>query len=344
MEISNRYLHKAGVKIESLRLNLDHDVMAQIGVEMARSPENRRPIEAWITAGSLRNNQKDATSLPIEDLMKAWVGYGSNPITIRDTFWYYSFLKSIDYLGITNHYFSSETSWRNGAEHLCVADLGSIMDVNIATTFLPLENKQRLRVVEVGGGYGRLAETFLNVFEGQVSYLLVDSVPASLWFAYEYLRKAVPNMRIGFYFNGDGPDFEKYDCYILPGWRLDIVEICGFDLAVNIQSMQEMDQQNVDFYLNWFDKVLKQDGITYLANRRDHMFVGAWNFPAHWECMLKICTPRSWQRDFPTEVYRKGQGNYETRNRMRNELYKQEADYVRHEKLRMAEKKGYVVY
>lgn len=335
-------LHKQETHIESLLL--DHEMIEKIGKEMFDCAGEGRPIDGWVAAGTPKNDKKNASSLPIEDLMEAWLGYGASRVSHRDLFWYYDFLKVTDHVGLMPHYFKDETCWSPHAHGLRVADLGTIMDVNLPTAFLPMDDLQKLYIAEVGGGYGRLAEVFFNVFPGQIRYLLVDSVPASLWFAYEYMRNAHPDIKVGFYFNGDEPDFEKFDCYVMPGWRMELVAGMKFDLTVNIQSMQEMDQRNVDFYIQWFDEALRNDGVAYLVNRRDHLFRGKWNYPQHWECVLKTPTPRSWLRDFPAEVYRKQNGNFSSQNALREAIYHMELRYSREQKLKMAQTLGYAAY
>lgn len=174
--------------------------------------------------------------------------------------------------------------------------------------------------------------------------MLVDVVPATLVYAYEYLTRCNPALRVGFFYHDDPFGLDRYDCYIVPTWQMAPVCRRWYDLAVNIQSMQEMEQRHVDHYLRLFDSLLQDGGIVYLCNRRDHQFRGNWRYPDHWECLLKQSTPRSWIRDFPAEVYRKGSRSYAAANRLRDGLYRREFGRSSAALVESAARKGFQAY
>ena len=179
--------------------------------------------------------------------------------------WYLDFFKEIDHLNISPQYFTETGDLKDESNNLIVADLGSIVDVNLINIYLRKETDS-INIIEVGGGYGRLAEVFFNVAASEkstinkVKYVLVDAVPATLMYAYKYLVKALPNIKIGFYYNGDDFNLDKFDCYIAPSWYIEKINNSSYDLAINVQSMQEMEQFHVDFYLKFFDKILNNNG------------------------------------------------------------------------------------
>jgi predicted nucleic acid-binding Zn-ribbon protein len=236
---------------------------------------------------------------------------------------YYSFLRGIDHLDILPNYFEADGQLKTRANRLLVTDLGSIIDINIISAFLdPLA--EQYKIVEVGGGYGRLAEAFLSLYgKNNINYVLLDAVPASLMYSYLYLSRNFPDRQIGFYYNDDPFNMDSYDCYILPAWHFDASLCKGrVDCCINIQSMQEMDQHHVDHYFALFDEVLKpESGIVYISNEKDYIFQGAWNYPADWKLLLKTRTPRSWTRNSPTEVFRKRAGSAEKENRLVDFVY-----------------------
>ena len=236
---------------------------------------------------------------------------------------YYAYLKGIDHLGILSNYFEVNGEMKDQANGLMITDLGSIIDINIISSFLdPVAEKYN--ILEVGGGYGRLAEVFFNVYgKGNIKYVLLDAVPASLMYSYLYLSKNFPDLRIGFYYHEDPFDMDLFDCYIMPSWHFDI-SICGgvFDCCVNIQSMQEMNQNHIDYYLSLFNNVLADgSGIAYISNEKDYIFQGEWNYPGNWKLLLKTRTPRSWTRNSPTEVFVKSTGTFEQENRLADFMY-----------------------
>jgi hypothetical protein len=117
------------------------------------------------------------------------------------------------------------------------------------------------------------------------------------------------------------------------------------NLAINVQSMQEMDQHHVDDYLAWFDGALKPgSGIAYFCNRLDHLFRGEYRYPDHWQLLLMECTPRSWMRDFPAEVFRKGERCYTAENQLRAAFYAREFERKSTQQLATAKRRGYAPY
>ncbi len=207
-------------------------------------------------------------------------------------------------------------------------DLGTAMDLDLTGPFLP---DTPIRVCEVGGGYGRLAEAFLST--RPVHYVLVDSVPAVLMYAYEYLHAIFPDKRIGSVYAGHQYS-TNWDCFILPAWRTG--DIGPFDLTVNIESMQEMNESQVSYFLEWFDEVTVPDGIVYISNARDHFYKGPWPFPSNWEPLYWHNTPRSWSPDHPTIIFRKGTGDYTARCRKAERLFEREMTEWRIEQASLA--------
>jgi SAM-dependent methyltransferase len=176
------------------------------------------------------------------------------------------------------------------------AHLGTLMDASLINRYAG----GVLSILEVGGGYGRLAEEFLK--RGPCHYVLVDAVPAVLMYAYEYMKAAFPDKWIGSYYAGD-TYADDWDCYILPAWRTDVLG--RFEVAVNIEAMQEMNASQVAHYLSLFDRLLVPNGVAYISNARDYKYVGPWPVPPTWDVLYQHNTPRSWTRDHPTIIYRK---------------------------------------
>jgi hypothetical protein len=181
--------------------------------------------------------------------------------------------------------------------------LGTLMDVAIISRYAG----GYLRICEVGGGYGRIAEAFIA--KGPVHFVMVDAVPAVLMYAYEYLQRAFPHKRIGSYYAGDTYG-ESWDCFILPAWRTDLLPSAAFDVVVNVESMQEMNEYQVRYFIDLFDRLLVPRGIAYISNARDWKYIGPWEFPATWLPLFYRNTPRSWTPDHPTIVMSKERGDH----------------------------------
>jgi SAM-dependent methyltransferase len=342
MQATDSQLHRHPVELESLEL--DEALFNRIKDDLLQHAGRHMPAPVWLKAGG--GGAEAASEFDVKNLIFPWLGFGKTHVTPESLSWYYQFIQDIDTLGLAGRYFAGPTEIRPAGRELLIADLGTMVDLNLIAPFLPAGRQQQpLRVIEVGGGYGRLAEAMFNVYDGsQLKYVLIDAVPASLIFAYAYLSRARPDLRIGSFYRGDAYDLEQFDIYICPIWHFETIGAGQFDLAINVQSMQEMEQHHVDYYLQWFDTVLKPGAAAYLCNRRDHVFRGAWHYPEHWECLLKTCTPRSWTRDFPAEVYRKGERSYAAQNRLAGVRYQRELERANQRQLDSAAAAGHKVY
>ncbi|MHA4868432.1 putative sugar O-methyltransferase [Duganella sp. PWIR1] len=342
MQATDSRIRKQIVELESL--DLDEALFNRVQDDLLKHAGNHVPADVWLKAGG--GDGTAAGEFDAKSLIFPWLGFGKTHVSPESLSWYYPFIKDIDTLGIADTYFTGPTELKPAARELLIADLGTMIDINLIAPYLPQGPRQQpLRVIEVGGGYGRLAEAMFNVYDnGQLKFVMIDAVPASLIFAYEYLTRARPDLRIGSFYQGDAYDLEQFDIYICPIWHFETAGAGQFDLGINVQSMQEMDQHHVDYYLNWFDSVLKPGAAAYLCNRRDHVFRGQWNYPEHWECLLKICTPRSWVRDFPAEVFRKGQRSYANENRLAEVRYRRELAHANERQLAAAKEAGLKVY
>ncbi len=249
----------------------------------------------------------------MKQMLDPWIGCtGLQNISPEFVSLFLDFIKEIDFLNIVPTYFGPDGSLKEEAKQLIIADLGSMVDVNLIDAYA--SPTEAITVIEVGGGYGRLAEALINVYDSNIKYVLVDAVPASILYSYQYLKKTFPNLRIGFYYNKDQFDLEHFDCYIVPAWHFEKLNSVTYDIAVNIQSMQEMEQHHVDYYLDLFNKIVQENGLIYLANEKDYIFQGHWNFPENWEILLKHRSPRSFTRSSPLEMFRKTNSSARAKN------------------------------
>jgi len=251
-------------------------------------------------------------------LMAAWVG-GSGRPTQAAVSKYYRFLQHCDALGLWRANMEAATD----AVPLFRQDLGSLMDLNLLYAFSAPSQDKVTSFLEVGGGYGRLAEAAFNIFGRTVKYVMIDSVPASLYYARKYLSYACPDAAIGSYYDtGDNFDLSRYDIAILPAWHFQKLNTLRYDICVNIESMQEMNQYHVDYYLDLFESVAVDGATIYLSNARDYYFRGTFNYPSNWQKLFCANTPRSWAPDHPTEIFRKSNQDCSLPNRMCDSLHK----------------------
>jgi hypothetical protein len=316
-------MKQAGTRIKTqavdrAELVVDLDAFRPIVEDMKKNGGDHVPASGWVTLDShwacdvsvARPDEVESTFTEsgvrdrfssLEAMLAAWIGTGQEPIVPATLENYRRALATHDPLGL----------WRANVEDpevlrtLVTADLGSIMDVDFIHSFMQRQ-PEVTRVLEVGGGYGRLAEAMLNVFGRSIRYVMVDAVPASLFYAKRYMAKACPQARVGSYYDGDPFDFEKFDCYVMPSWHFEKQNKYRYDACVNVLSFQEMAQQHVDYFLGLFDRVAEEDALIYLANAHDGPFRGTWNFPDTWEKRCCASSPRLlWALDNRIEIFAK---------------------------------------
>lgn len=146
-------------------------------------------------------------------------------------------------------------------------------------------------VIEIGGGYGRVAWVFLSTFPG-IRYVLCDIAPA-LAVAQRYLTTLFPE-RSAFSFRRFhayteiADEFEAAEiAFVTPG-QLDLLPPQQADLAINISSLHEMRLDQIAHYLKVIDHhcvghfYTKQ--WTKSVNIRDDVVLHRDDYPipAHW--------------------------------------------------------------
>ncbi len=284
------------------------------------------PTANWVTLDPTASSDADAVALArraytadsferrfssLDKVLFSWIGQqgskAAEPWLIR---LYAAFHARFDPLGLWHHNVANNRS----SHTLNNADLSSILELSLIHAFAATRDQPLTSIVEIGGGYGRLAEAALNVFGGSVRYVLVDSVPASLVYAHKYLTRACPDRRIGSFYAGDAFDLSAFDCYVTPSWHFERLNSSQYDVCVNVDSFQEMSQSLVDRYLTLFDTVLRPGGIVYNSNGRGSYFNGTWNFPIHWRKAFCASTPRPWFENHPTEIFVRTDDDFSRQN------------------------------
>jgi len=141
-----------------------------------------------------------------------------------------------------------------------------------------------INIMEVGGGYGRLAMFFLAYYGENCHYVNIDFVPTSLEFSPQVMKQMFPGLEIGNYESSG--DLQKYNYISLPTWRIDELVAQNYDLGLNIHSFQEMERKSIDFYKHCFYKNLKADGILYVINNPPEL--GSWYTSHDYYCLENL--------------------------------------------------------
>lgn len=283
-------------------------------------PESLKFVEEILTDQEMRLYAEEAINRypTLSSMLDAWIGPRGKKNELSDEMVkeYTNYMSAFDENGFLRNFLESNS-------YKLLTDITTTEEISILNAYIT--NKEFLNVLEVGGGYGRLCEGIINVFDDQVKYVMADSVPISLMYSYLFLKLNLPNKKIGIYHIDKDLDLEAFDCLIIPTWRLE--EFCvernrKFDLAINIQSMQEMSQWHVDYYLNFFENNTTEEAIIYLNNNKKYIFKGNWNYPSNWQLLTRNNTPWSWSDDCPTEVFRKQKRDYAKENFIVDASYK----------------------
>ena len=111
---------------------------------------------------------------------------------------------------------------------------------------------------------------------------------------------------------------------VLPTWNLSRVDLAGFDISINIESFQEMNQAIVDFYISLIHQKSHDGSYVYLTNARNYKFKGKFNFPTVWDCLYRQQSPHAWSANHPTEIYKVGQHDAAAGNQIRQVMFDRE--------------------
>lgn len=293
---------------DRFELPLDHALLDRVIDDQRRHGQHAAPAAHW----QLSEQQARAS---FDGLLKEWVGVTGErrfaDLAADDVYARRGGLidRALDYLHAldSTQQFAQldltamiERNWR-------VLDWGSAIDALLLQGFGALPSGARL--LEIGGGFGRLPEFLHRSGLADFRYINIDAVPASLVRCLQYLRRHCPDRRCHLVLD-DRMSLEqlqqRHHWLIIPAWRAPaLLQHSQHDCGINIESFQEMDQHQVDAYLALLDQQIRTDGCVYLMNSRKHLFRGEYRYPERWECLLRQTSLRGWSADHPIEIFRK---------------------------------------
>ena len=121
-------------------------------------------------------------------------------------------------------------------------------------------------LLEIGGGFGGLAAVIMS-YNPAVTYVLLD-LEETLFYQAIYLSNTFGRERVVLCDQGRPmPQLEPGRFYLVPQAQYQLIENVKFDLAINQQSMQEMNQLQVDHYCNLLERT---SVLFYSANLDQH--------------------------------------------------------------------------
>jgi putative sugar O-methyltransferase len=178
---------------------------------------------------------------------------------------------------------------------LLLTDLGTIVDFSIINSLLNKSNP--ISVMEIGGGYGRLAYSLIKN-RSILNYFLVDPIPSSIALAADYLDKNEFAFKI---ITSIDEELERIN--ILHPSDFKIIPDSSVDLVINIESFQEMTQDWVDSYIDIINMKTRSNSFFYHSNSFQYKNRFKLNLGAHWRLLTSFNHPRHWTASHRTEVY-----------------------------------------
>ena len=134
-------------------------------------------------------------------------------------------------------------------------------------------SKEPKSILEIGGGYGALANKLKKLYSNTTIYL-IDLPEAGLLQTY-YLSSIYKEKRFFFFFDFKKTEniinieyLENFDFVILPPWCLKKITFKKyFDLIVNTRSFMEIKFNEIKSYFDFIHTTIKSNGIFYNANK-----------------------------------------------------------------------------
>jgi len=127
-----------------------------------------------------------------------------------------------------------------------------------------LNEENSLSVLEIGGGYGGLCRV-MATFNPHVRYTILD-LEETLFFSKSYLDRTLPDHDVRLVRHVSELEFRDKRIHLIPQHLIDELQ-SEFDLAINHQSIQEMQFAQVDRYLDFIAQHCRR---FYSRNMRRH--------------------------------------------------------------------------
>lgn len=270
--------------------------------ERVRAASPLAAFEHWNIEQLIGRQVTTDAPATFDEMMPLWVGGPNMRPTSKERIEEYNqFVKSV--VGDTRYLDLLKRMTSNDVE-ITEADLSSPHDYLLIEHFLRDHNsEERLCILEIGAGYGKLASTFLKEMDRPFTYILSDGIPESIYYSYAYLRENFPSLNIYSAFDrAPLPPLESIDVLVLPSWRLPELQSDSIDVMINIASIQEMPDQTVEAYFKEISRLIAQNGLFFFENSREYAYRRDYDFPSNWAYLLKKTSPRSRTLDYPVDI------------------------------------------
>jgi len=284
-----------------LDIRPDGSFMAEIAADRERAASPLAGLEHWDINKLLRRNVSQQAPATFNEMMELWVGGTALREVGQDRMQEY--LNFLSRFGLDQRFSEIVDDLAQDRGGILECDLGPIQDYLILEAhFDRIPGSAPLILLEVGGGYGRLAELFLRYSSHTICYVLVDGVPESVYYSWEYLRQRLPEHHLGMHFKDQRFDPGQFDAYVLPAWHAKEVLQGLVHCAINVASIQEMPDETVAAYFDFFQQRLAEGSLLFFENSRGFFYVREYSYPDNWLYLVKSATPRSRTLDYPLDL------------------------------------------
>jgi hypothetical protein len=298
---------------------VDMSLISQLEAEMQAADAIFQPSNAWEI-----DTEADAPedSGDIEHMMPMWVGRSALKVaSAEDLETFEAFYLSV----------GPEAGFRRilnspNPGDIRKFELGTLHDLILLDKFTNLSEttpEDRPVYLEIGIGFGRLPEGVMHLSNFNARCILVDIVPASLAWTHAYLSKKYPDLNVAILdIHADISQFDSVDVLIVPAWKLEsISDKVSADILVTIAALQEMKDDQVEFYKQIIEELTKPGSALFFCVSRDFVYPRAYVFPPHWRREFLRSTPRSFSPDFPSEIFRRTDEDNSAHNKVFEDEY-----------------------
>ncbi|GEM_PF-5177436 len=166
-----------------------------------------------------------------------------------------------------------------------------VMDAFLKARGITLGTQEKVTILEIGGGYGRMALFFLSLLGKRCRYINIDFVPTSLACSPQVIAQLFPDLSVVDAVQLETtPEILNTAHYVaLPAWHVPLLDTEQFLAGINIHSFQEMEPETFAFYKELFAKHIKPGGLLYFVNNppdsygvgnryREHAYYGLESF------------------------------------------------------------------
>ena len=160
----------------------------------------------------------------------------------------------------------------------------------------------RPTILELGAGYGRNA--FVILKDQPTARLIIIDIPPALWISERYLSSVFPEKRVFKFreftdFGEVAEEFERADIVFVLSTQITLLPGGIADLILNVSSLHEMRPDQISFYFEQFDKLLRDGGHMYTKQWRstEVLFERVslteidYPVPSHWKTVFSRQAP-----------------------------------------------------